>query len=90
VLRASNPVFFPVVSIFCFQVTSSGRRRCLFIFIHGYTFAQSKKQEKLFRSQTLTHDQSLVNDFLHPEFSGIGGFSAESDTRPDPRVSRYG
>lgn len=29
-------------------------------------------------SSTITNERSLVNDFVHPKFSGIGGFSAES------------
>jgi len=33
---------------------------------------------------SVTHDRSLVNDFLHPEFSWIGSFSAESTAMPDP------
>jgi len=39
----------------------------------------SKKQKKFFAHKwPITNDRRLVNDFLHPEFSWIGGFSAES------------
>jgi hypothetical protein len=44
----------------------------------------SKKQKKFFAHKwPITNDRRLVNDFLHPEFSWMGGFSAESIVMSD-------